>query len=88
MDETTINAIDVREGQTVTRVLAKSRTIWRDRPCMRDQDVRQVNGQWPTVVHAEYIKGADLPVLIETSDKTGWSFYLEPDDQVTVQAAG
>lgn len=88
MHETTIDAIKVREGQTVTRITTRYRTRFRGRDRTQDQGVQQTNGQWPTITNAEYRakgEGGNPTVYIETSDAPGWDYCLAPDDQVTVQ---
>lgn len=88
MAEKTIDAVDVRNGQTVTRIVAKAVTRWRKRPATIDQDVRKTRGKWPTVTDAHYLEhgeGGQPTVYLELNDAPGWTYCLAPNDQVTVE---
>lgn len=85
-NEQTIDAADVRPGQTVTGIAAKTTTLWRQRPTVEHPEIRKIHGEWPTVITAKTSHG-DLPVALELSDRPGWAYYLAADDQVTVQVA-
>ena len=90
MREITIDAIKVQEGQTVTRVVTNEQSRWRKRPIKVDQDVRKTKGCWPTATDAEYVErgeGGQPTVYLALSDSPGWTFCLNPDDQVTVEVA-
>lgn len=44
MRETTIDAIKVTNGQTITRIVSTGLSRWRKRPIEIDQDVRKKHG--------------------------------------------
>lgn len=90
--ERTIKAREVREGQTVTRVVSHypSNTWGRRRTISVDQEVEKVRGQWPTVVESDYWErgeGGTPTVYLTLSDDEGMAFCLGPDDDVTVLEA-
>jgi hypothetical protein len=81
----TIAASDVRDGQTVTKIMAPG-----EKRGLRDQGVRKHRGNWPTVTSAEYRVSGEggLPtVYLMLSDDQRRVFCLSPDDEVTVEVA-
>lgn len=86
----TIKAIEVREGQTVTGITCFYRSRWLKRPVGEDQRIRRRRGQWPTVTDADYLEdgeGGQPTVYLTLSDAAGYSFCLNPSDEVTVEVA-
>ena len=90
MREETIDAINVKAGQTVTAMTIVYTSAFRKRRRPVDQEIRQSNGRWPTVTKASFLEngeGGHPTVYLEMSDKRGWVHCLAPDDQVTVEVA-
>lgn len=89
MTEKTIDAIDVKQGQTVTAMTIVYTGPFLKRKSPVDQEIRQTNGQWPTVAKASFLQNGEdgkPTVYLEMSDKRGWTHCLAPTDQVTVLA--
>jgi hypothetical protein len=89
MAEKTIDAINVREGQTVTRIVANERSPFLRRRIKVDQDIEQTNGRWPTVIERDYLErgeGGRPTVYLTLSNSPEGVFPLMSDDQVTVIA--
>lgn len=83
----TIDALEVREGQTITSISAQYKRRWRRNGNWRE-DIPSVNGRRPTVVSVEYRdvgESGQPTVYVATSDDPGSDYCLRPDDKVTVE---
>ncbi|TDD97692.1 hypothetical protein [Actinomadura rubrisoli] len=86
----TIQAREVREDQSVTKVVCRYKSRWRRRPVRDNQQITKAGGRWPTVVKATYREhgeGGAPTVYLTLSDDPSMSFCLAPDDEVTVLKA-
>lgn len=56
MTKKTIDAINVRQGDTVTAMTIVYTSPFLKRKRVVDQEIRQTNGQWPTVAKASFLE--------------------------------
>lgn len=54
-------------------------------PPQVDADVPIVNGCWPFITKAQVVEGDEGPMVsIEVEDRSGWAYYMNPEDFLTV----